>query len=411
MKKSLFLLLTIVIVISIFSIPSFAARNETITIWAMGVEGLTLGKIIPKFEAANPGIKVKLQQVPWGSAHEKLITSIAGGSVPDISQMGTTWMPEFMAAGVLEVLDPYLKKSKQLKLENFFEGATGTCQYAGKTFGLPWYVDTRIMFYRTDILAEVGYSKFPDTWDELYDCLKRLSERGPNLYGMTANPTNYQEFMNFVWQNGGSVLDKNGKVTVTSPAFVEALTFYSKLFKENLSLLDAGGTNNRQDLASGRLPIFIGGPWEIKLIQDEFGSQLKPDQWSIAVMPKGKVSRASFIGGCNLVVFKQSRHKAAAWKFLEFVSRPEMQVEWHRLAGALPAVKAAWEFEFFKKDSKLQTLYQQLEYGRAPEQVSQWAQIEDRLNTRLQEVCYGKRTPEETARLLAQDINNIMKKK
>ncbi|MGE5604863.1 MAG: extracellular solute-binding protein, partial [Bacteroidota bacterium] len=111
MKKSLFLLLTIVIVISIFSIPSFAARNETITIWAMGVEGLTLGKIIPKFEAANPGIKVKLQQVPWGSAHEKLITSIAGGSVPDISQMGTTWMPEFMAAGVLEVLDPYLKKS------------------------------------------------------------------------------------------------------------------------------------------------------------------------------------------------------------------------------------------------------------------------------------------------------------
>ncbi|AZR73763.1 hypothetical protein BBF96_10425 [Anoxybacter fermentans] len=400
MKKALILILLLGIIL-FSTLSAFAA--ETITVWAMGAEAKKIGAMVEKFEKAYPGLKVKVQAIPWSSAHDKLITAIAGGTVPDVAQMGTTWMAEFGSIGVFEDVSNYLKNSKVIKEDDFFEGSLNTNIVDGKLYGIPWYVDTRVLFYRTDLLAEVGYDHPPRTWEELEDVARKLAADGG--YGLALSTNNYQEFMPFVWQNGGRILDENGEVAVTEPAFVEALEFYVKLFKEGLAPIDAQGTNLFQEFAAGRMPMYFSGPWMVNLTHEQVPEI--DGKWSVALMPEKK-SRTSFIGGCNLVIFKDSKHKEAAWKFIEFMTEAQNQVEWFKISGCLPANKWAWEDTYFNNLEMMQVFGEQLKDAKAPINIPQWAQIESFIQRRVQEACYGEKTPKEAAEALARDIEGVL---
>ena len=74
----------------------------------MGREGEVVTALMPEFERLHPGIRVKVQQLPWTAAHEKLLTAFAGDVTPDICQLGNTWVPELVALNALEPLDRYV---------------------------------------------------------------------------------------------------------------------------------------------------------------------------------------------------------------------------------------------------------------------------------------------------------------
>ncbi len=404
MKRSALLIFVALILILTATTTFKAASVETVSLWAMGVEGQNIGKLLPQFETANPGIKVKLQVIPWSAANDRLLTAVAGGTVPDLTQMGSTYMAQFTEAGALEDLTPYLAKSKTLKLNDFVEACTDLYVINGKPYGIPWYADTRFIFYRTDILEEIGYKNFPETWDEFIECCQKLRARGPEQYAVNMAAGNWQVTMNFIWANGGRILDEKGRPAVTEAAFVEAVAWVADIFKNQYALLDTGGSNIRQDLASGRFPIFIGGFWEGNLLRTE--TPQLDGKWSIALMPKKK-SRSSFMGGCGLVIFKDARRKQAAWKLIEFLSQPEIQNQWREAAGSIPASKEAMRIAS-ESDPLMKIVYEQLKEGVAPPVISQWPEIEGRLNTRIQEACYGVKTPLEACQLLAKDLEKIM---
>ncbi|MDZ7400392.1 MAG: extracellular solute-binding protein, partial [candidate division KSB1 bacterium] len=115
-----------------------------ITFWAMGAEGEHVQPLIRQFEAQHPDIKVKVQSIPWGAAHEKLLTAVAGQSTPDICQLGNTWIPEFQAIGSLLELDSLIAHSNIVDKESYFEGIWNTNVIGRSTYGIPWYVDTRL---------------------------------------------------------------------------------------------------------------------------------------------------------------------------------------------------------------------------------------------------------------------------
>src|SRR5262249_49434280 len=118
---------------------------ETLTVWAMGTEGEKLGQLAQQFTKAHPDIKVRVTPIAWDVAQDKLLTSIAGDQTPDVAQMGTTWMAEFADAGALDEVPDDIGSSK------FFKSAWGTNVVDGKAYGVPWYVETRLLYYRTDI--------------------------------------------------------------------------------------------------------------------------------------------------------------------------------------------------------------------------------------------------------------------
>src|SRR3981081_4542620 len=81
--------------------PSTSER-QTLHFWAMGREGEVVAQLLPEFERRNPDIRVEVQQLPWTAAHEKLLTAFAADALPDLCQLGNTWVPEFAALGALE---------------------------------------------------------------------------------------------------------------------------------------------------------------------------------------------------------------------------------------------------------------------------------------------------------------------
>ncbi|EIT6530657.1 extracellular solute-binding protein, partial [Listeria monocytogenes] len=194
MKKKMFVVLALVLSLSLVLMACGESKDDAnsgdskvLNVWAMGDEAKSLKELAQKF-TKDTGIEVKVQVIPWANAHDKLLTAVASKSGPDVVQMGTTWMPEFVEAGALLDITKDVEKSKNMNSDLFFPGSVKTTQFDGKTYGVPWYAETRVLFYRTDLLKKVGYNEAPKTWDELSDAALKLSKRGKDMYGFAIDP-------------------------------------------------------------------------------------------------------------------------------------------------------------------------------------------------------------------------------
>src|SRR5690349_16743721 len=101
---------------------SAAGKNTDIEFWAFGREGEVLQTLMPEFEREHPGVHVRVQQIPWTAAHEKLLTAYVGNATPDLAQLGNTWIPEFVALNALLPLDSLDSSSVDVSESSFFPG-------------------------------------------------------------------------------------------------------------------------------------------------------------------------------------------------------------------------------------------------------------------------------------------------
>jgi multiple sugar transport system substrate-binding protein len=371
-----------------------------VTVWAMGAEGEKLEVLAKDFMAANPGVRVKVTPIAWDVAHDKLLTSVAGNTTPDVSQMGTTWMGEFAKTGALEEVPG------DISLDGTFEGARNTAIVDGTAYGVPWYVETRVLYYRTDIAKKAGITKPPANWAELKEMARAMKQKGGAKYGISLTPNNWQEFMPFVWQKGGEGATEDG-FSFDSPEVVEALEFYQSFFKEGLtSPTVPEGFDVTQGFVAGTHPMFFSGPWHMSLIEEQGGAELQ-GKWDVALMPKEK-SRTSFVGGSDLVVFKDSDNKDAAWKFVRYVLDPKVQQKWYETVSALPSVESAWNQGELATDKRLSLFGEQLKDAKSPPPIPKWEQIAaEAVNTEMEKVMTGGSTPEQGADAMQQKAEAI----
>jgi multiple sugar transport system substrate-binding protein len=393
----------------LFSCAKKETEKQKLTIWAMGEEGLKLEQIIPLFKKENPNVEIEVQQIPWSAALEKLVTSVASGILPDACQMGTTWMSKFYAMGAFENLDEYIKKSKVVSLENYFKGSLETCSFDGKNYGIPWYVDVRVMYYRKDLYEKLGVPP-PRSWDEMISVGKKLLEldkTGKVKSYPYVSYIHWQEFYPFIWQNGGEIIDlSTKKVNLASPEVKEAIEFFVRLRKEKLCPINAAEMDLIYSFRNGYYKTFFSGPWMVEVLKKQ-APEIE-GKWSVALMPKKK-TRTSFVGGSNLVIFKTSKNKELAWKFIEFLSRPEIQVEWYKITSDLPAVRAAWENEIFVNNSMLKIFREQLEDAKSPPNIPEWEQIAEVLHQKVEEIIVGGKDIDLALKEAEEKIRSILK--
>lgn len=388
-------------------------KADRLTIWGMGVEGEKLKDIINLFKKENPQAEITVQSVPWGTAHEKMITAVAGGIGPDVCQFGTTWIPEFVALDTLEPLDAYIAKSSSINKKHYFEGSWETGHINGVNYGIPWYVDTRVLFYRSDILRDVGFDHAPRTWDELQEACGKLTvknEKGDYLRrGIALAPVDAKALLMFMWSNGGAVLsDDNRKVVIDSPENAQALQFYAMFFKKGFSpLVTPGGLELYNNFKNGYLPMFIGGPWMLKDL-DTYTPDIRT-KWNVATLPLKK-SATSFVGGSNFCIFKDSKHKELAWKFIEFMSRPDIQIEWYKLTTDLPTRLEAWENDYFKDKNKVKVFGKQLFNTKSPPRIQQWEEMEGVINLEMEKVVHGLIPAREALGMMKVKMEKILAK-
>jgi multiple sugar transport system substrate-binding protein len=338
----------------------------TLRFWGMGREGEVVQELARGFEEANPGIRVRVQQIPWSAAHEKLLTAHVGDATPDIAQLGNTWIAEFSALDALVPLDSLVASSPVVDPDGYFEGIWETNIVDGVLYGVPWYVDTRVVFYRTDLLAKAGFASMPTTWAEWRTAMAKIREQGgPGKYGILL-PTNEWPQPVIFGQQAGSLLLANGgrEGAFSDSAFRAGFEFYAGLFRDSLapSISSNQISNIYQEFANGTYAMIITGPWNIGEFKRRLPADMQ-DKWGTAPLPgpTGAASGISTAGGASLVIFRGSRHKAAAWKLVEYLSRPEQQLAFWRLTGDLPARLEAWKDTALIGDKYTRAFWEQLQ--------------------------------------------------
>lgn len=377
-----------------------ADLSGDLTVWAMGNEGVMLGTLADAFMKENPGVKVSVTPVDWGQAVAKLQTAIAGKTTPDVSQMGTDMMGQFGATGAFEPVPSDITSSA------YFESAWNTNIVDGVASGVPWYVETRLLYYRTDIAAKAGITSPPATWDDLKAMAKAMKATGGAKWGISLGTKNWQEYFPFLWSNGGDVVDASGKPTLNSPQAVEALTFYDSFFKEELTPKSVPeGFAIEAAFVKGDNPMFFSGPWHLGLVAKAGGADFA-SKWAIAPMPK-KASSTSFLGGSNLVVYKNSKNKDAAWAFVKFLSDPKTQALWYTTATDLPAVQAGWSDPAVTSDPNVAKFGEQLKDTKAQPVSATWSELASAINDTLEKMTTGGIEPQAAADQMQQEAESI----
>ena len=385
--------------------------------WAMGREGEVVQQLMPEFERLHPGVRVRVQQIPWSAAHEKLLTAFVGGAMPDVFQVGSTWIPELVALGALAPLDQRIEASPAVRAADYFPGIYDANRVDGTTWALPWYVDTRLLFYRRDLLATAGYDQAPSDWATWVDAMARVKEHaGAGNYAILLPVSEWQPPVILALQRGAGLLrDDDTHGNFQSNEFREAFTFYLDFFRSGLAPASAEGqiANLYQDFGDRFFSVYITGPWNL----GEFAARLPAElqgAWMTAPMPSPDESGGpgiSIAGGASLAISSSSPHGDAAWQLVEFLADPERQLEFYRLTGDLPARRAAWQAGRLADAPRVAAFWQQLAHVRTPPKIPEWERIATTITRYAEAAVRGDLSVDDALAGLDRDVDRILAKR
>ncbi len=300
--------------------------------------------------------------------------------------------------------------------EEYFPGIWATNVVDGALYGIPWYVDTRVMFYRRDLLKKAGYDHPPATWAEWVEAMRRVKALGGvTEYGALLPLDEWVQPVVFGLQEGAPLLSDGGRWgNFEDPRFREAFTFYVGLFKGGLApaLANTQISNVYQEFERGRFVFYITGPWNIGEFRRRLPASMQGD-WSTAQLPgpDGPASRVSMAGGSSIVLFRASHNKKVAWRFAEYLSEPEQQLRFYSLTGDLPARTEAWDAPLLADDSAARAFKEQLAHAVPLPQVPEWEQIAQSVAQYAEQAARGRMSVNGALAALDHDVNDILAKR
>ena len=379
----------------------------------MGREGEVVTDLLREFERTHPGVRVVVQQLPWSAAHEKLLTAFAGDATPDLCQLGNTWIPEFAALNALEVLDADIAKSS-IDPRDYFSGIWETNVVDGKVYGIPWYVDTRLLFYRRDLLALAGYTSPPRSWAEWRTMLAAIKARNvANQYGIVLPANEFEPLVALALQQDDPLLRDGGRHgNFDSAGFKRALSFYADFFRNGFAppSTNADVSNIWNEFGRGYFTFYISGPWNIGEFKRRLPANLQ-QSWMTAPLPGPDGPGASIAGGSSLVVFRASKEKTAAWQVIEYLSQPSVQRRFHELTGDLPPRRSAWTEGALADDVYARAFREQLERAKPTPKLPEWERIANEIRLVAERLVHGDLTIDQATRELDARADRILEKR
>jgi multiple sugar transport system substrate-binding protein len=420
-----------------------ATHATVVEFWAMGREGEVVQRLVPEFERRTPGVRVRVQQIPWSAAHEKLLTAYVGGALPDVVQVGNTWLPELVALGALAPLDDRLAPlddrlaplddqlapaddqlapvddqlapldERSLDPADEFPGVVAATAIDGVRYGVPWYVDTRVLFYRTDLLRAAGVATPPTTWSGWVDAMARIA-RGDQRYAISLPATEWEPPVILALQRGAGLLrDGDRYGDFRSPAFRAAFEFYRDFFRRGLAPTGgaAQSANLYQDFADGYFAVLLSGPWNVGEIERRLPKLA--DAWATAPLPafEGEAPGLSLAGGASLALVRDSPRREAAWQWIAFLAEPAQQLEFWRLTGDLPARPSAWRDGGLRDAPRTAAFWRQLARVQATPKIPEWERIAATI-TRHTEIALRSDAPaDDVLAALDRDVDAILEKR
>ncbi len=388
-------------------------HDDTLVFWTFGPEGEAVAKLLPDFERAHPDIHVEVQQLPLSAAHQKLLTAIAGGTTPDMAQLGNTWLPELVELHALEPLRESVAASATVTPADYFASIWATNVIDGQLYGIPWYVDTRLLFYRTDLLKQAGFDAPPRDWGEWRRMLAALSHPERRVYGILLPTNEYEQLLSLALQQPDPLLrEHDSRGNFESAGFRRALAFYVDSFRLRqapvVTNVEVG--NPWEEFGRGVYAFYFSGPWNVAEFRKRLPAGEQGD-WSTAPLPGPDGPGAGLAGGASLVVFRASKHRRAAWALLEYLSQPPVQQRFYRLTGDMPPRRSSWDSPLLQHDAAMHAFRDQLERVQPTPSVPEWERIAVMMQQVAARAVAGELTVDQAAAEMDRQADRILAKR
>jgi multiple sugar transport system substrate-binding protein len=369
--------------------------SGTVTFWhaysADSPEVKTLTEdVIPGFEKLHPDVTVKAIAVPYDDLHQKLVTAVAGDTLPDLVRSDIMWVPELANLGVLAPLDTDMSDF-QTYADQVYPGALATNEWKGHYYGLPLDTNTRVMLYNAEALAKAGLTKPPATFEDLRAAAPKLT--AADVMTFADNSTSGWNVLPWIWSAGGSVTDE--KVTkatgyLNSKASVAGVQLLVDLHEDkaipDIILGGEGGTKTSDGLATGAYATILDGPWMYPIFQSQF-----PDfQLQAAQVPAGDGGSISVVGGESVVLTQSSKNKEAATEFMRYLLSDDAQLAMAKV-GQMSVLSKLGD-QLTSINAYYAPFVEQLATARPRTPTPAWPKIDDILKAEIQKALQGDMT-------------------
>ena len=406
-KKYAYLLILPLLFLTLTSCaPQKETGQITINMWMMpnSLEPLRdIEETLKPFEDAHPNIKVKVTLLDWGAAWSKITTAATSHDVPDIVQLGSTWVGSISGMGALLDLKDRVKELGGAKAFVPAAWRSSGIAKSGQVTAVPWIVDARALFYRTDVFKKLGLTAGDlETWDKFEATLKKIKEAKLTIEGLEIFPLGMpgkndwnvvHNLSPWIWGAGGDYLDDTLKeAAINSPQAVDGVYFYVNLAKQGLvppEYLELNTAQVSSNFNNGSVAMMFDGPYEVRTLttppaQGGASEGITARNFSVVPYPKGSKGRFTFVGGSNLAIFKYAKHKEEAFEIVKYLTtNTEAQLNYCKASGFLPAKLSVFNEPYFSVDPARRVFREAIKYGKTYPCVSYWGILEPILTRRF----------------------------
>ncbi|MFA5927777.1 MAG: sugar ABC transporter substrate-binding protein [Candidatus Margulisiibacteriota bacterium] len=401
-KKSL-ILISLVLISSLLFLTGCGKGLSTgpkkVTMWIMPNSQepeKDLTAVLEPFTKANPNIQVEIVSLDWGSAWQKITAAATSGTGPDIVQLGSTWVGMVSSMEALSDLKDNVNKvgGKDIFVPLAWE--TSGLVSSNKVTAVPWIVDARAMFYRTDVFKKLGLGvKDLDTWESFELALEKIKKANLTINGIKVDPLGItgkndwnivHNLAPWIWSGGGNFFtDDYKKGNLAKSDAAKGVAFYIGLTKKGyvpLSCLEKNSYQISSEFSNGSYAVYFDGPYALKTLTTPSARGGTADlpvakNFGVAPYPQGPKGRFTYGGGSTLSLFKYSQNKEAAWKVIEYLTTdPAAQIAYAKVTGFLPATRKAFEDPYFTSDPQRKVFSESVNFAKNYPCISYWGALE-----------------------------------
>lgn len=364
------------------------------------------------FEKENPGVTVNAEFVPYEALYDKIVASkAAGGAGYDVVLYDVIWPAAFAQNGVLvDVTD----RLKDLDRSKVFDGAWATVNYDGKTYGMPWILDTKYLFYNTEILEKAGIKEPPKTWDELAKDAKIIKDKGlvqyPIVWSWSQAEAVICDYVTLTAAYGGKFFDGD-KPVFDKGGSLDAVTYMADSLKNGLS-----NPNSKEYLEEDVRKVFSAGDAAFALNWTYMYAKANDPAESkvvgkVGVVPapgvEGKSTASGVNGSMALGITAGSTKPDLAWKYIAYLTSKPVQDQYAKLS--LPIWKASYTDPAVTKGQESLVKAADVSIGLMTPRptVASYQELSTILQAQIQNALAGKASPADALAAAAKDAARI----
>ena len=354
------LMLSWVISCSPANSPDTVEGSSEVEFWTMQLQPQFtdyFNERIAEFETQNPGITVRWVDVPWGDMQSKILTAASAGTAPDVVNLNPDFAAQLAGRNAWLTLDDRIPEAtRQQYLPNIWEANT----LNGETFGIPWYLTTRLTIYNQELMQQAGVESPPSTYEELAEVARQVHETtGKYAFFATFVPTDSADVLQSFTQMGVTLLDQDGMAAFDNPEGRAVFQYWTDLYQEGLLPREALTQGHRRGIElyqTGETAILTSGPQFLKTI--EANAPAIAQQTAIAPEISGSTGKKG-VAVMNVVIPRSTDNPDAAVDFALFITNDANQLEFAKAADVLPSTTEALEDSYFTDAATAATTLEQ----------------------------------------------------